>query len=121
MAVHVFSQKIKKLLYDCDLFQYYAGYIFGHVLRCFRRKRNMFLSNDNGYMHIYIALSRSLRYVFHLLSFKYVYTESSHDFPLVSGYFDSAYYILWFWYVCVTQTRCFLCLKEIHKTNFVSD
>lgn len=42
MAVHVFSQKIKKLLYDCDLFQYYAEYIFGHVLRCFRRKRECF-------------------------------------------------------------------------------
>lgn len=75
----------------------------------------MFLSNDNGYMHISLSVDRlDMYFIFSL-------TESSHDFPLVSGYFDSAYYILWFWYVCVTQTRCFLWLKEIHKTNFVSD
>lgn len=69
MAVHVFSQKIKKLLYDCDLFQYYAGYIFGHVLRCFRRKRNMFLSNDNGYMHISLSVDRlDMYFIFSLLN-----------------------------------------------------
>lgn len=69
MAVHVFSQKIKKLLYDCDLFQYYAGYIFGHVLCCFRRKRNMFLSNDNGYMHISLSVDRlDMYFIFSLLN-----------------------------------------------------
>lgn len=111
MAVHVFSQKIKN---------FYTIAIYFNTTRDIYLDMFCAVLGESGTC-FYIALSRSLRYVFHLLSFKYVYTESSHDFPLVSGYFDSAYYILWFWYVCVTQTRCFLCLKEIHKTNFVSD
>lgn len=115
MAVHVFSQKIKN---------FYTIAIYFNTTRDIYFDIFCAVLGESGtcfYLMIMVTCIYRSQQIAQICISSSLYTESSHDFPLVSGYFDSAYYILWFWYVCVTQTRCFLCLKEIHKTNFVSD
>lgn len=69
MAVHVFSQKMKNFYTIAIYFNTTRDIYFGHVLRCFRRKRNMFLSNDNGYMHISLSVDRlDMYFIFSLLN-----------------------------------------------------
>lgn len=71
----------------------------------------MFLSNDNGYMHISLSVDRlDMYFIFSLLNMSI--PNRVTIFPWCPA--TSIQLITFFG---VTQTRCFLWLKEIHKTN----
>lgn len=80
----------------------------------------MFLSNDNGYMHISLSVDRlDMYFIFSLLNMSIPNRVTIFPWcPATSiqliTFFGSGMYVS-------LKRDVFLWLKEIHKTNFVSD